>query len=50
MGERLFVSPKTVQRHVSAVLGFFGITARAEAIDEARRRGWLDDPGAAPSK
>jgi DNA-binding NarL/FixJ family response regulator len=50
IGERLFVSPKTVEHHVSAILGKLGVTARAGAVDEARRRGWLDEPGAAPSK
>jgi DNA-binding CsgD family transcriptional regulator len=50
IGERLFVSPKTVEHHVSAILGKLGVAARADAVIEARRRGWLDDPGAAPSK
>jgi len=50
IGERLFVSPKTVEHHVSAILGKLGVTARAEAVGEARKRGWLDEPGAVPSK
>jgi DNA-binding NarL/FixJ family response regulator len=50
IGERLFVSPKTVEHHVSAILGKLGVAARDEAVHEARRRGWLDEPGAAPAK
>jgi ATP/maltotriose-dependent transcriptional regulator MalT len=50
IGERLFVSPKTVEHHVSAILGKLGVAARDQAVHEARRRGWLDEPGAAPAK
>jgi DNA-binding CsgD family transcriptional regulator len=42
IGERLFVSPKTVEHHVSAILGKLDVSSRDEAVAEARRRGWLD--------
>jgi DNA-binding CsgD family transcriptional regulator/tetratricopeptide (TPR) repeat protein len=41
IGERLFVSPKTVEHHVSAILGKLEVATRDEAVIEARRRGWL---------
>ena len=41
IGERLFVSPKTVEHHVSAILGKLGVTTRDGAVVEARLRGWL---------
>jgi DNA-binding CsgD family transcriptional regulator len=41
IGERLFVSPKTVEHHVSAILGKLGVSTRDEAVVEARDRGWL---------
>ena len=43
IGERLFVSPKTVEHHVSAILGKLDVSTRDEAVVEARRRGWLDE-------
>jgi DNA-binding CsgD family transcriptional regulator/tetratricopeptide (TPR) repeat protein len=47
IGERLFVSPKTVEHHVSAILLKLDVTTRDEAVVEARRRGWLDPTAAA---
>jgi DNA-binding CsgD family transcriptional regulator/tetratricopeptide (TPR) repeat protein len=41
IGERLFVSPKTVEHHVSAILGKLDVGSRDEAVEEARRRGWF---------
>lgn len=41
IGERLFVSPKTVEHHVSAILAKLEVATRDEAVVEARRRGWL---------
>jgi DNA-binding NarL/FixJ family response regulator len=36
----LFLSPKTVRNHVSAVLGKIGVTTRAEAVAKARDKGF----------
>lgn len=36
---RLFVSEKTVDHHVSAILGKLGVTNRVQAVAEATRRG-----------
>jgi DNA-binding CsgD family transcriptional regulator/tetratricopeptide (TPR) repeat protein len=41
MAERLFVSPKTVDHHVSSVLSKLGVKARAQVRGEAERRGLL---------
>ena len=38
IAKRLFVSPKTVEHHVSAILAKFGVTSRAAAVAMARRR------------
>jgi DNA-binding CsgD family transcriptional regulator/tetratricopeptide (TPR) repeat protein len=46
IGERLFVSPKTVEHHVSAILGKLDVCTRDEAVEEARRRGWLTEGSA----
>ena len=40
----LFLSPKTVRNHVSAVLGKLGVSTRAEAVARARDRGLGIDP------
>jgi DNA-binding NarL/FixJ family response regulator len=39
IGARLFVSPKTVEHHVSAILVKLGVRSRHEAWDEAVRLG-----------
>jgi DNA-binding NarL/FixJ family response regulator len=41
IGERLFVAPKTVDHHVSAILGKLGVSSRGEAAAMAREAGWL---------
>jgi DNA-binding CsgD family transcriptional regulator len=50
IGERLFVSPKTVEHHVSAILDKLDVTTRSQAVDEARRRGWLERPDGRSAK
>ncbi len=42
IGERLFISGKTVSVHISNVLGKLGAGGRAEAVAVAHRRGLLD--------
>ena len=42
IGERLFISAKTVSVHVSNLLAKLGVSGRAEAVDAAHRRGLLD--------
>lgn len=42
IADRLFVSPRTVEHHVSAVLGKLGESTRAEAVSRARRDGLLE--------
>ncbi len=41
IGTRLFVSAKTVEHHVSAILAKLEVATREEAVAEAVRRGWL---------
>ena len=41
IAERLFVSPKTVDHHVSAILGKLEARSRGEAASLARRSGLL---------
>jgi DNA-binding CsgD family transcriptional regulator/tetratricopeptide (TPR) repeat protein len=43
IAQRLFVSTKTVDHHVSAILAKLGVPSRAEAIAVTRRR--TDEPG-----
>jgi DNA-binding CsgD family transcriptional regulator/tetratricopeptide (TPR) repeat protein len=38
IAKRLFVSPKTVEHHVSAILAKFGVTTRAAAVAMARNK------------
>ena len=48
IGERLFISGKTVSVHISNVLGKLGAGGRAEAVAVAHRRGLLpDEPSSA---
>ena len=42
IGERLFVSRKTVEHHVSAIFAKLGIDSRAAAVVEAKRLGVIE--------
>jgi DNA-binding NarL/FixJ family response regulator len=38
---RLFVSRKTIEHHVSAILGKLDVPSREAAVSRARQEGWL---------
>ena len=44
ISDRLFISARTVDHHVSAVLGKLGVHSRKVAADEAVRRGLIAAP------
>ena len=44
IADGLFLSPRTVEHHVSAILGKLGVQGRGEAVAEAGRLGLLQDP------
>ncbi len=44
VADRLYVSPKTVEHHVSAILTKLGVASRSEAAERARALGLLSDP------
>ena len=39
IADDLFISPKTVEHHVSAILGKLGVATRAEAVAAAEHGG-----------
>jgi LuxR family maltose regulon positive regulatory protein len=41
VGQRLFITEKTVKTHLSNILGKLGATNRTQAVDQARRLGFL---------
>jgi LuxR family maltose regulon positive regulatory protein len=41
IGERLFITEKTVKKHLSNILGKLGATNRTQAVDQARRFGLI---------
>lgn len=46
MAEELLISPKTVEKHVGAVLRKTGTASRTAAVMCALERGWLSDGAA----
>jgi DNA-binding CsgD family transcriptional regulator len=44
IAERLYISPKTTQHHVSAIIAQLGASTRHEAAAAARQRGLLREP------
>jgi LuxR family maltose regulon positive regulatory protein len=41
IGHHLFITEKTVKKHLSNILGKLQATNRTQAVDQARRLGWL---------
>lgn len=45
IAQRLFISPRTAEKHVAAVISKVGAADRHEAVSVARRNGWLPKNG-----
>jgi DNA-binding CsgD family transcriptional regulator len=43
IADRLFVSPKTIEHHVSSILAKLEVSTRDAAVVHARQQGWLTD-------
>jgi two-component system response regulator DegU len=41
IGHHLFITEKTVKKHLSNILGKMQSANRTQAVDQARRMGWL---------
>jgi DNA-binding CsgD family transcriptional regulator len=44
IADRLVLSKRTVDNHVTAILSRLGVAGRREAVEVATREGWLPDP------
>ena len=50
IGERLFISDRTVARHLVQVYAKLGVSTRTEAVRRARERGLIPDPAASAER
>jgi DNA-binding NarL/FixJ family response regulator len=48
IAEKLFISPKTVGKHIEHILGKLGVHSRAQAVALAVRGGLIEAHGRAP--
>ena len=50
IADRLFVSAKTIEHHVSSILAKLEVGTRDQAVATARRQGWLADRRRTPQQ